>query len=275
MGEHDDREPEFDLVEAIYDALDADDPERALELARQSLSGDDGEDPVVHFLAGVALLDLDEPDRAADALGRAVELDPDDAEFRANLALALYRACRFADASAEAARAVKCDASLPDALYVRALLLEREGASEEAEAQFRRAARLDPERFPAPARLRNAAFEEQIELARASLPREFRRHLDDVTVIVEPLPSDELLLEEDPPLDPELFGLFVGVPLTERSSFSPGGELPARILLFQRNLERCFPDPDELVRQIALTLYHELGHYLGMDEDELEAIDLG
>jgi predicted Zn-dependent protease with MMP-like domain len=274
MSKHEDPEPEFDLVEAIYDALDANDPEQALELARQGLSEDDDEDPVIHFLSGIALLDLDEPEQAADTLGRAAQLDPEDAEFRANLALALFRACRFSEATEEVERAAECDPALPDAMYVRGLLLEREGSTERADEQFRHAAELDPERFPAPTRLTRTVFEEQIERARASLPDEFIRRLDEVAVTVETLPSEEILREEDPPMDPELFGLFVGVPLTGRSTFSPGGDLPPRILLFQRNLERCFPEPEELVRQIALTLYHELGHYLGMDEDELAAIDL-
>lgn len=269
------RDPELDVVEAIYDALDADDPERALQRARQALADSEDDDPVIHFLAGVALLELDEPERAVESLGRAAEIDPDDAEVRANLALALFRACRFADGSKEAAQAVKAEPSLPDALYVQALLLEREGSTDRADEQFGRAARLDPERFPSPSRMSDTEFEAQIETARGSLPEEFTRRLDEVAVTVEPFPSDEVLLEEDPPMDPELFGLFVGVPLTDRSNFSPGGELPPRILLFKRNLERCFPEPDELVRQIAVTLYHELGHYLGMDEDELEALDLG
>jgi len=269
------RDPELDVVEAIYDALDADDPERALRLARQALAEDEGDDPVIHFLAGMALLELEEPERAAESLARATEIDPDDAEIRANLALALFRACRFADGTLQADRAAESDPSLPDALYVRGLLLEREGSIDRADEQFARAAELDPDRFPRPSRLTDEEFEAQIERARASLPAEFTRHLDEVAVTVEPVPSDEILFEEDPPMDPELFGLFVGVPLTDRSNFSPGGELPPRILLFKRNLERCFPEPGELVLQIAVTLYHELGHYLGMDEDELEAIDLG
>jgi predicted Zn-dependent protease with MMP-like domain len=133
---------------------------------------------------------------------------------------------------------------------------------------------LDPDRFPSPVRLDGGEFERHVVRARDKLAEEFLRHLDEVAVSVEPLPSDEFLRDEEPPLDPELFGLFVGIPLTRRTTFSPGGELPPRILLFKRNLERWFPEPDELVRQIAVTLYHELGHYLGMEEEDLEAIDL-
>ena len=53
------------------------------------------------------------------------------------------------------------------------------------------------------------------------------------------------------------------------------GSLPPRILLFQRNLERQSRDLEDLRSEIAVTLYHELGHYLGLDEGELIAIDLG
>jgi len=91
-------------------------------------------------------------------------------------------------------------------------------------------------------------------------------------VTVEDIPSEDVLLDGSPPLDPELLGLFVGVPLGEEGTMVAGGELPPRILLFQRNLERCFPDPDELRTEIRTTLYHELGHYLGMDEDDLERV---
>jgi len=82
------------------------------------------------------------------------------------------------------------------------------------------------------------------------------------------------LFEESPPLDPELLGLFVGTPIGEEGA-TGSGELPPRILLFKRNLERYATDLDELLEEITVTLYHELGHYLGLDEDELHAIDLG
>jgi predicted Zn-dependent protease with MMP-like domain len=71
-------------------------------------------------------------------------------------------------------------------------------------------------------------------------------------------------------LTPELLGLFTGVPLDRQSQTSAGGELPPRIYLFKRNLERNVRGTAELAEQIRVTLYHELGHYLGLEEDDLE-----
>jgi predicted Zn-dependent protease with MMP-like domain len=272
MTDHE--EADLHVVEAIYDALDEGDAERAYQLAQTAIAADSDDDPVVLFLAGMALVEMDQPERAVDSLLRATELDPEDAEFRSHLAFALYHCCRFDEGLAEARRALEQDPSLPDAHRVAALLLERGEARGEAEEHFERAARLDPERFPAPLRFSDAEFRAEIEKAGSMLPEEIARHLDEVAITVEPLPSDEILREEDPPLDPELFGLFVGVPLTEKSFLSPGGELPPRILLFQRNLERSFPVEEELVREIAVTLRHELGHYLGFDEEDLDDMGL-
>jgi predicted Zn-dependent protease with MMP-like domain len=270
---HDD--PDLQLIEAIYDALDASEPARALQLVQATLGREELDDPVLHFLAGVALRELDRPDQAARELGRAVELDPDDAEFRANLAFALFSACRFSDAEQAARQAILTDARLPDAHYALALVLERcESSQAAAEDAFRRAAELDPEAYPAPRRSSREAFESLVRSASDQLPERFQRPLSEVVVSVENLPSDEILRSESIPLDPELFGLFVGVPLTARTTFAPGGELPPRVLIFQCTLERCFPVEAQLVEEIARTLYHELGHYLGMDEDDLEAIGL-
>jgi predicted Zn-dependent protease with MMP-like domain len=132
---------------------------------------------------------------------------------------------------------------------------------------------MEPEWFPRPTRLTADAFERQLSAAREALHEPFKRHLDGLDVIVDDLPADELLLDSEPPLDPEqLLGMFVGVPLDEQSSFSLGGELPPQIFLFKRNLERYVSGPEELAEQIRVTLYHELGHYLGMDEEDLEGV---
>jgi predicted Zn-dependent protease with MMP-like domain len=267
-GEDDDR-----LVEEIYDALDDGEPERALAASRIALH-DAPDDPVLHFLAGVALLDLGQPEDAAAALGRAVDLDPDDAEFRSHLAQALFATCAFERAGSEAERALALDPGLADALSVAALVDERAGRTASADARFAQAASIDPERFPLPVRLSHAAFEGVVERAGAMLPGEFRERLSEVAVVVEDLPPESILLEESPPLDPELLGLFVGTAINERTFAASGIEAPPRILLFQRNLERFARDEAELRREIARTLHHELAHYLGFAEDEMAGLDL-
>lgn len=274
MSSSAEQDPDLQTVERIYDALESGDPESALAIARKALATDSN-DPVVRFLAGLACLDLDRVPEAVRELRQAVSLDPDDAEFRSQLAYALYRDCCFDEARAEASRTLELDATIPDAHYTTGLVAERAGEFDEADLCFARANEIDGKTFPRPLRLSGEAFEKALDEARGLLNETFRKHLDGVTVTVEALPDEAVLREATPPMDPELLGLFVGVPLADRSNFSPGGELPPRILVFKRNLERTFPDPKDLREEIGRTLHHELGHYLGLDEDELEAIDLG
>jgi predicted Zn-dependent protease with MMP-like domain len=262
-------------LEAIWNALDEGRPAEALARAREVQRELPEDDPVLRFLAGRALVEMDRPEEAAKEQRRAVELDPDDVEFRTDLAESLFLCCEFDEALVHARRAVELDDGFADAHYVLALLLERCDRTERADRHFARASRLDGERFPAPCRVEDRVFERELERARARLPESFRAHLERVSVIVEPLPSEELLREESPPLSPELLGLFAGVTIDGESYLSMGGELPPRIYLFQRNLERTVVEPAELAEQIRVTLYHELGHFLGMDEEELDDAGYG
>ena len=105
------------------------------------------------------------------------------------------------------------------------------------------------------------------------LPRRFREQLRNVEFVVEERPSIELLREEG--LDPRcdtLYGIYQGVPLPDRSSLDPP-LLPDKITIFAEPLMQDFPDPEELRDEIRLTVLHEIAHYFGMDEEEVE--DLG
>jgi predicted Zn-dependent protease with MMP-like domain len=269
------KRPEDDdrVVEDIYDALDDGAPERALASARIALH-EAPDDPVLHFLAGIALRELDVPADAVVEFSRAIASDPDDPEFRAARAEALYATCRFEEAQADAESALATDRTQADALWVMGLVLERRGRFVEADARFSAAARADPDRFRAPVRLTHDAIAEVIALASSMLPEEFRLCLDEVPVVVEDLPSELILTDEEPPLDPELLGLFVGTARTDRSFGSGGVEAPPRILLFKRNLERFAADEHELKIEIARTLHHELAHYLGFAEEDMADLDL-
>ena len=96
--------------------------------------------------------------------------------------------------------------------------------------------------------------------------------MQNIAIVVEDEPSPDLLdeMEIDPP--DTLLGLYQGTPLTERS-WSHGNTLPDRVLLFQGPHERESDDEDDLIVCIAETLIHEIGHYFGMSEEQIEEIE--
>lgn len=107
-------------------------------------------------------------------------------------------------------------------------------------------------------------FDEIVERAIAQLPRVFRERLANVAIEVADLPPSG---ERD---GSPLMGIFEGVPMTERSVFQASG--PDRVVIYQRNIESVCRTRKELVREIRLTLLHELGHFFGLSEEELEDI---
>ena len=115
-------------------------------------------------------------------------------------------------------------------------------------------------------------FEKLVADALASIPRRFRDALQNIAIVVEDEPSQELLddMEIEPP--DTLLGLYQGTPLTERR-WDYGNALPDRVLIFQGPHERESEDEDDLVVAIGETLIHEIGHYFGLSEEEIEEIE--
>lgn len=105
------------------------------------------------------------------------------------------------------------------------------------------------------------AFEVLVAEAMDDIPEPFASALDEVAVLV----------EDDAPREMgRLYGLYHGVPLTFGQGFS--GQLPARITIYRRPLIHDFRDALALREQVRITVLHELGHHLGMDEDDLDRL---
>ena len=102
------------------------------------------------------------------------------------------------------------------------------------------------------------AFEDEVQAALDSLPPKLAAALDNVAVVI----------EDENPDDPDIFGLYEGIPLTERGS-GDWGQLPDRIAIYRRPLQEDFSDPAELREEIRITVLHELAHYFGFDEDRI------
>jgi len=115
-------------------------------------------------------------------------------------------------------------------------------------------------------------FEKLVADALASIPRRFRDAMKNIAIVVEDEPSRALLREMDITPPGTLLGLYSGTPLTERR-WDYGNTLPDRIQLFQGPHERSAKDEDDLVVAIGETLIHEIGHYFGMSEEQIEEIE--
>jgi predicted Zn-dependent protease with MMP-like domain len=115
-------------------------------------------------------------------------------------------------------------------------------------------------------------FEQLVAEAITLIPRRFRREMKNIAIIVEDEPSDELLdeMEIDPP--DSLYGLYQGTPLPERSA-TWGNTLPDCVTLFQKPIEEDCEDDDDIRMVIGETLIHEIGHYFGLSEEEIEEIE--
>jgi predicted Zn-dependent protease with MMP-like domain len=105
------------------------------------------------------------------------------------------------------------------------------------------------------------SFEDHVRAALEGLPPELAAALENVAVVVEDENSEE----------PDIFGWYDGLgPGLDRA-----GALPDRIVIYRRPLERAFQDPDQLEREIRITVLHEVGHFFGLDEDRISDLGYG
>jgi predicted Zn-dependent protease with MMP-like domain len=260
-----------DPLEPAWLALEEGSAEDALSLCASA----DEQRVDLWVLRATAQLDLGRIDQAVAAASRAEELgggdEPSVLWVLGEIQLALWQV----DAAGE--------------LYERLLEIQREGAPlerlalvrdlqgrfDESDALLAEAQELDAELHPMPPRLPDEEFDAVIEHACAALPDEFRSALEQVPIVVEPVPPADLVMNGNPlELPPDLLGLFVGASQLEHVEDDPVGNVP-RIYLFQRNIERACSDREDAAEQVRVTLFHELGHYLGFDEEGVESMGLG
>jgi predicted Zn-dependent protease with MMP-like domain len=106
-------------------------------------------------------------------------------------------------------------------------------------------------------------FDDHVQRAVESLPDELRRAMSNVVIVV----------EDENPEDPDLYGLYTGVPLTHRGAESYAGALPDKIEIYRIPLEEEFgDDPELLEEEIRVTVLHEIAHHFGIDEERLDEL---
>lgn len=265
-----------DIAEALFEALEGGDPEQTKTLALRLIGL--SRDPEHRLLAATGLLEAGESGpalRVLEDLPR-VTLEPEQAELRA-LRIA---ECRYALGDPETALSllesvpVRGDQDEADRLWWLGLCHDHLGDRVQADISFREASRLDPVGLPPPATISPDEAAALVEGVIGCLPEVVRRAIAEVQVVIDDLPPLALVRSSGGSVHPDILGLYSGQDLTERSHLDPGG-LPSMIHIFRRNLERIAFDRRELEEEIRITLLHEVGHHLGLDEEDVDRLGLG
>lgn len=245
----------FDEIEALIDEDRLDEMERK---ALRAIPGADEEErqDLYRYIAWARL----ETGRAVEALeaARAGE----DPLYEAKALFHLWRmdeAARLLDSF----RAEGDDGA--EAAWYRGLAEEFRGG--DPKSFYRRAAKLDPERFPLPPRLDDAEIDRVIREALGRLPPPVAREMERAAVEVVDRPR------ADPDVDPLTLGLYMGRSALDASVDAPP-EHPPRIEIYRKNIERIARDREEAVEELRITLLHEIGHHLGYDEEGVEGLGL-
>jgi predicted Zn-dependent protease with MMP-like domain/Flp pilus assembly protein TadD len=216
------------------------------------------------YLVASALFELGEHEEAESVVAAAVALE-ELPELRYLEALLALERADPEGALGAARRGVELDPELAEGYQALGLAYTQLGRIEEADAAFARAAELAPDSYFRPFRLSAEEFDQILDEALAELPEEFEAHLDNVEVAIEDVP-DPALVREGTEFD--LLGLYQG-----RTIQSVDWGLPDRVLLYQRNLENVSPDRETLLEEIRDTLFHEIGHHMGMDEEAVRSAE--
>lgn len=169
---------------------------------------------------------------------------------------------------------VVADRDDADAHHLLGDVLERLGEFDRAREQFLETLRIDSlassERDTDELEQVLDATLEHLQRTVEELPKSWRGRLEGVPLLVQRLPSEDMVRTG---LDPRAFGLFEG-PVHADTEGLDGAPLPTRIVLFAENLALDFPDPEDFEEQVRITVLHELGHYFGLDEDDMVRLGL-
>jgi predicted Zn-dependent protease with MMP-like domain len=120
--------------------------------------------------------------------------------------------------------------------------------------------------------MKREEFRALVDEALLLIPENFREAMQNIAIVVEDEPSARALADVGLEPPDTLLGLYEGTPLTERQ-WAHGNALPDKITLFQRPIEESSEDREDTIVAIAETLIHEVGHYFGLSEEEIEDIE--
>jgi predicted Zn-dependent protease with MMP-like domain/predicted Zn-dependent protease len=252
--------------------------DQAIALCDELLAGkpllprlDRGSEAEVHYLKAKAVFYPDDLEGALFLVRRALKTNGEVPIYRAFDGQILFELGRFEEAKRSLEAAVALDPESGHAVYHLALVLERLGFDEAAAEAFSKANALDPCHYSLPVEVDEVEFRQAAAEALDNLPRSIRSYVENVPILVEDYPAPDLLAAEN--VSPQVLGLYIGIPSTEAEITDQPQDI-TRVILFKKNLEKVCRDRDDLIEQIQITVRHEVGHHLGLSEEDLERLGL-
>lgn len=220
------------------------------------------------MLAGHACWEDNDLEGALRYYRQTYEFDPLRVDALVAMGVAMFHLARFAASRQYLELASIEDPDSGEAWYYLALCALRTADMRLAEIFFERAHDKEPDRWLRPRFLDPDEIQKIVEEIFSRFPQEIQDAMDNVAIVLEDFPADDLLHSADPPLDPLVLGLFEGVPLPDQSVFDPE-TMVTQIRLFGVNIALIAANEERLAEELEVTLKHEIGHYLGLDEEDL------
>jgi len=166
----------------------------------------------------------------------------------------------------------------PETAFALALILEREPKeAEQAKKLFQFAYEKDPETFHLPLKISKEELEKIADDVINEIKAPFQKELKKLPIFIEELPSEEDLTinDDEEILPPSIWGLFKGRNAAEDNDQGASGRVtPPQIIIYRRNLCRDCENLKELRSELKITILHEVAHYFGLSEEDVEKLGL-
>ncbi len=251
LQDHGDADGALETIEAAFDFIDDEaDLIEAVIVRTEALLSLDDVGSAKESLAELSTSVIDDPDLALDLGDLALAAEEIDV------------AKRYVEIAQKEPRLEA------DALHLLGRIHELAGDRDAMVAAWKRVRELDMKASAPQVTISEDELERIAAAALAELPVEVRDKLERAPILIDDVPSDDLIGEG---LDPRMLGVFSGTPMPEGGELAPS---VTNIRLFKANLERSAHDLDHLAEEVRITVLHETAHYFGLDEADLEAIGL-
>lgn len=165
----------------------------------------------------------------------------------------------------------------PETAFQLALILEREKSQEEkAKKLFQYAYEQDPETFHLPLKMSKEDISQLANQVIDEIKAPFQKELKKLPIFVEELPAEDDLIDNEETLSPSIWGLFKGRNAPEENDLGASDCVtPPQIIIYRRNLCRDCQNIKELRQELKITILHEIAHYFGLSEEDVDKLGLG